>query len=671
MSIIYWRNLGQHRLRTVLSALAVALGVGMTVAANVTSGAIMNALSRSRDAQTLMAGLLGQLDAVLTLVGVAITFAAGFVILNAFAMSIAQRRWQIGLLRSLGMTRAQVMRTVLAEALVTGGLGTVVGLAAGPLFAYGVIALARAALSDLLLFEAGSPSLASMLLAATVGMGVTLLATLVPARQATRVSPLAALREQEAVPARRREGTRYGLAGAAALVALAVYLIVAPPGEWVEPPWDTTLTGVFALVWLGGLVALLPAVIGGVGRWARRPLARLGAASGRLVADNVQRARGRVTLTALTLALSLALIVALTGFIRFTFSELMRPRIEAAGSQSPWIVAPFAISEGMAGYSAMESLSLPPGIGPDAQQALQGQAQVVEWHFVVVPELSFFGDSYFSFALDPRVAQQAGDWLFAFTEGDWETALPIMENGCGVLVMPLVASKNGVTVGDALTVTGAGGPIACTVAGIGSTYVGASIISSSVNDALGVMEPIGLLIQPLPGADWGAIKAELDDLAARYPGVRVTEMAGLVGLQMQVIDGLPTMLSALLVLAIVAAALGVVNTTVMSVAERRRELALLRAVGATRRQTTRIVTGEAALLGVVGGGVGLVAGAGIVVIIAVTYGGNAWGMPDLDLWAAAGRALQPALFSGLVGLLAAPFICAAAAWLPARATYEL
>jgi len=115
-----------------------------------------------------------------------------------------------------------------------------------------------------------------------------------------------------------------------------------------------------------------------------------------------------------------------------------------------------------------------------------------------------------------------------------------------------------------------------------------------------------------------------------------------------------------------AFALGVVNTTVTSVAERRRELGLLRAVGATQRQVSAVVTGEAALMGLIGGGLGLVAGAGVVVILALTYGGNGWGVPDLDLWGAAYRSVQPALLNGLVGLVATPFICAGAAWLPVR-----
>ncbi len=86
------RNLRQSARRTILSALAIALGVAMTVAASVTSQSLLNSLAGSEDAQTLMVGLLDQLASALTMIGVMITLSAGFLVFNAFAMSITQRR---------------------------------------------------------------------------------------------------------------------------------------------------------------------------------------------------------------------------------------------------------------------------------------------------------------------------------------------------------------------------------------------------------------------------------------------------------------------------------------------------------------------------------------------------------------------------------------------------
>jgi putative ABC transport system permease protein len=258
--------------------------------------------------------------------------------------------------------------------------------------------------------------------------------------------------------------------------------------------------------------------------------------------------------------------------------------------------------------------------------------------------------------------------LFTFVEGDWETARPIMAAGCGLLLPSAVAARNGVSIGDTLTVTGKAGPVACTVAGIG--YGGTapiSIVSAAAKDSFVDGPPTSLTAWPLEGTDVAAFEAELRALADRHgDDAWVTTPDDEVQSVIETSDQLESMAYSLLVLAIVAAALGMTNTTMMSVAERQRELGLLRAVGATRRQATRIVTGEAALIGLVGGLVGLVAGAGLTVIFCLAYGGIPFGLVDLDLWRGARQSVQPALVNGLVGMIITPIVSAATAWLSSR-----
>jgi putative ABC transport system permease protein len=665
-----WRNLAHSRLRTALSALAVALGVAMTVAADLVSQSMVDAISGSEHALTFLVGLLDQLDRMLMMIGVMITAAAGFLVYNAFAMAITQRSQQIGTLRSVGMTRRQILRLVLVEALMVGGVGTLLGLIAGPLLGRGTISLIRALLGEgMFVFAESSASFSVLLFAIALGMGVTLLSVLVPAYRATHVSPLTAMRTEMTT------GVEPNPAGRAAVgwliaVALIIYLRLAPPGEWAQPPWNTRLTIVIVCLWLGALVLILPWLVGGVGQWLQSPLTRLRGATGRLIADNVRRGRRRVVITILTLAVGLAMIVSTTGLIRFMFEELMRPKLEAATGLGGWLVAQFDYLQGMSAYAGEGSLELGPEVVAAVRSAAQGRAEVLEWHFVVVPELSFFGSSYFSFVLDPWVHRRGGDRFFTFAEGNWQTAMPIMESGCGVLMAPSVASRNGVALGESLRVTGARGPVECNVAGIGSPFVGASVISDAAGELFGIIEgesqPLGLLVWPQVGTDREALRTDLESVVARHEGTYLSEMEVMADLQISVFEELPTMFNALLLLAIVAAALGVVNTTAISVAERRRELGMLRAVGAVRRQVMAVVVGEAALMGLVGGLVGVIAGVGITVILAVTYGGSSWGIFDLDLWPAAWRSVQPALQNGLVGLVLAPIICAAAAWLPVR-----
>jgi putative ABC transport system permease protein len=121
----------------------------------------------------------------------------------------------------------------------------------------------------------------------------------------------------------------------------------------------------------------------------------------------------------------------------------------------------------------------------------------------------------------------------------------------------------------------------------------------------------------------------------------------------------------MLMLALVAAAMSVINTLLISVEERRREIGLLRAVGTTRQQMRRVIVGEAVLIGVVGGVMGVIAGLGVIAIIVLTYGLNSFGV-QADLWAVMLDSVNASWLVVLFGLLVAPLIAMVSAWLPAR-----
>jgi hypothetical protein len=453
-------------------------------------------------------------------------------------------------------------------------------------------------------------------------------------------------------------------------VLLFAALALTPQGGWIGPPWDGPLTIILEAIWFFCLAICLPAVIGLVGKITRRLLDPLSPGTGRLVADNFRRDRSRVSLIVGSFALGLALISALTGFVRFAWVELFSPRVESVMRLQGWMVTPFDIESGMAAYGQMENLRLPGQVVQAVQSTVRARGQVMEWHFVVVPELSFFGQSYFSFLADPESLRLAGDAFFEFIVGDWDFAGPIMDSGCGVLVAPLIAERNAATLGEVLSVSGVAGPVSCRVAGIGSPYVGASLISMAAGPSFGVdlgdLQPIVLLVWPETGTDRAQLAQDLEMVLADYPPLQLSSVAALTSLQGQVMDSLPVMINALSLLAVIAAALGVLNMTMLSVVERRRELALFRAIGATFSQVRNLVIGEAALIGLVGAGFGIFGGLGSLVILVVAYGGRSWGIQDLDLWGAAWRASFPALINGLIGLIAAPILSAAGAWISWR-----
>ena len=450
------------------------------------------------------------------------------------------------------------------------------------------------------------------------------------------------------------------------LGGIIIFLAVAPPARWVSSPVDFWLTILFVVLWLVGIGFALPGIIGGVGR-ATRSLAsslfRFLGPTGRLASDNLLRDRSRVTLTASTLAIAVALVVGMTGFMAFMMDKLMFRTIDDLTRNQGWTVTTVDVTQGTSIYT--EATLLPPEKKDAFYAAFHDRANIAEFNFVIVPELSFLGDTYFSFVLDPDVIRDTGNTFFTFSEGDWGTAMPIMQAGCGVLIPPLIASRNHAGLGDTITVKGKNGPVDCTVAGIGPSFVLASIIGDSVADQFAEDQPFSLYISPKPGVDKASLEADIHALGSEL-SLEVITIEGFTGNLTQAFDQIRGMFSAMLLLAMVTAALAVVNTTVMSVSERRRELGLLRAVGAKRGQVTAVVVLETAFTGLVGGGVGLAAGVGFAMIIVLVYGGNSWGFPGMEPWSTAWEVAQPALATGALGMISAPFVAALAAWLPAR-----
>jgi putative ABC transport system permease protein len=672
ISTLAWRNLTQHRLRAILSALGVALAVATMVAADVTGNAIRNAGQAFEESQGTVPFAGDFLNSALSVIGLVILAAAGFLIFNAFGMAVTQRQREIGALRSLGMTGRQIMSLILMEALFTGGGGTLLGLVAGPLLGRSLVFL-LAELAGVAYGQSNGPP-SNLLRAAFLGLAVSLLASALPARRAMRIPPLVALRPQTSF-SQETWSLRRAALGLAILALLLVFLLVNPPaGSALAPPWDILLTGLFALGWLVGLVLMLPSLVSGVSDGVRRISARMGTVE-RLAADNLIRARRRITLTILTLTIGLMMIVGVTGMTTFSFDVIVNYAI--GNYDIDWIVVPVSAftSGSLVNWEILSKWDpttnqLAPEFIDDLETATAERVNLVRVRSAFLPELAILSGLP-SFVADPAELRRTG--LFTFTKGDWETAQPIMESGCGLLLTPRMARQHNVWLYDKLVLSGVRGMVTCTVAGLGtSSFLGTSLISSAAGPALGVNpdQVFVVLVQTRPGVDREGLRSDLETLLSGYADGSLLEVEVFFQDVSGLVDSLQVMLNGMLLLAIFAAALGVVNTTMISVNERRTELGLLRAVGATRWQVMRVVAGEAALMGLIGGGLGLVAGLGLAVIFATVNGGNMFGLGDFPLWTSLWASLQPAIQGGIIGLFCAPLICAGAAWLPARALLQ-
>jgi putative ABC transport system permease protein len=661
-----WRNLIQGRLRTLLSVITMALGTAMTLASDVTSRSLATTLGTSEDLRTLMGGLVDRFVVVPQLAALGVGLAAGFFILNAFMISLAQRRHEIGLLRLQGATRRQIALVIVVEVLLICLIGCVLGSFLGYWAGKWVIlTISRQLGEGILVFTfTPTPFLAAAGLAALVGL-VGLLAGLAPAYLAVRVPPLAAVRVQEdlgANPKSQRMTTWFALF---LLAVIWIWVAVWPPGEWVQHPWDGRLTFLVIGAWLAGLLIVFPGLVDG-GSQVLRNLKRLGPV-GRLVTGNLRRSLRRVVMAALTLAMAVMMVIAVTGLIGFMFNSLMRTNIERAAASQAWVIAPFNFTQGMSGYSHLEDINMSPEFLQALRDTVGQRGRLLVWRFVLAPEISSMGESYFSFVLDPYESESVGQWVFVFQEGDWDSAGDYMrQTGCGLLMLPLVAQRNGVGVGDRLRVTGPEGPVECTVAGLGSGYVTATVILDDGTGPFASVEPISALVVPGSVGEQAELGLDLQALVDQQAMAQMTTLGEMADLQTGVVERVPLMFNALLLVAVGAAALGIVNNTVISVVERRGEIALLRAVGAIRSQVMGVILGEAAVVGLLGGLWGGIAGAGVVALMVLVHGGNSWGVPDLDLWAAAADALGPALMNGAWGIVLTPLVSVMVAWLAAR-----
>jgi putative ABC transport system permease protein len=560
-------------------------------------------------------GLLG-FAAISLLVG-------ALIIWNTFSILVAQRTRELALLRAVGASRRQVRFSVVAEAFVIGlvsaalGLGLGLGVAAGLRAALAVVGIEVPTTT----LQVEPRTIAAALL---VGVVVTVLAALLPARQATRVAPVAALRAVDA-PARPVGRTR--IAGGALLTVLGAAGLAAAMVE----EGRLGLAAVAMLLTLAGVLTLAPLIATVVTRLIGAPLGRLGGTTAQLARRNALRSPRRTANTATALMIGLALVSTVT----------------VVASSMKASVADVIADSSRADFILKGAGQASPGLPPQLTEELRGVDGVG-----TVSELRFAsaqvdGATTFVSAVDPATAETAAD--LEVTSGS------VADLGSGsVLVSDKVAEAKGWTVGDTVPITYAQtGEQSLTVVG---TYANTALLGSdyvtdlAVHDANGgTALDVAVLVVAADGADLDDVRAGLETVVDAYPVAQLDDEASFTESQAQTIDQLLAIVTMLLALAVIIALLGIVNTLALSVFERTRELGLLRAVGMTRRQVRAVVRWEAVIVAVLGALLGAVLG--LAFGAALTRGLAGEGLSVLAI--PGGRLALYVLFAALAGVLAA------------------
>ncbi len=547
-----------------------------------------------------------------------------FLIVNTFSILVAQRVRELALLRALGAARSQVVRSVLIEALLMGLAGGTTGLLLG----IGLAMLLRLLFGAIGLDLGQAPLVflpRTAVVAYAVGILVTLIAAWLPARRASRVPPVAAMRDDVALPEtsmRRRAvgGVLLLVAGAAALTA---GLLGTGSGSQ-----SLSLVGLGVLGTLLGVTLLAPLIAPGVVAVLAAGYPRLFGAVGRMARENSRRNPRRTAATAAALMLGLALVTALSvlgASTRSSVSDLVDTGLKADDVVSNAVGQPFS-----------------PTIARDMAR-VDGVAAVAPYRvaFGLVD-----GDATSISAFDP--ANFAGAVDLTMTKG----SVTGLRSG-SVLVSDQQAAAKALDVGDRVAVTLPKGKDELTIAGVykNSQFVGTPVVMSFADLERGgipVADTI-LYVSAAPGADTAAVRQGLDAVVKDLPLITVQTRDEFAGSQADQVDQLLNILYALLGLALVIAILGIVNTLALSVIERTREIGLLRAVGMGRGQLRLMVVLESVVIAVLGALLGIAMG--LIFGIAVQRPLRSQGLEVLAIpW---GQLIAYVVAAAVIGVLAA------------------
>jgi putative ABC transport system permease protein len=569
--------------------------------------------------------------ALLAFAGAALLVGA-FIIFNTFTITVAERTREFALLRTLGATRRQILAAVALEALLIGVGASLAGMALGLLFAKGIASL----------FEAvgvGIPTSGlelaprTIAISLVVGIGVTLVAALGPARRATRVPPIAALqRSDQQTPSRH---PRLAPIMAAIVTVLGVALLVA--GLFSSGPATSRLSIMaFGVVLLFVGVALsarwvVRPIAGAVG-W---PIARLFGESGLLARENSVRNPGRTAATAAALMVGLGLVVFVAVFangIKASFDDTVNGVVKAE--------------------LVVRSETMQP-IPADATEAVGGLPQVGAYSDVLLDQVKVNGGKS-SVVTDimngVNTFQIAGVYDIDWVEGDHSVLARLHDNN--TIVEEQFSKAHGVGVGDSYDVeTPAGGKATLDVIGVyhDPQMLQGTIVSKTLfNRISSARDPWIIFAQPAEGVGAAAAKDAVDNALRPFPIANVESREDYAAAETKQLDQFVYLLYALLAMSVIISLFGIANSLFLSIHERTREFGLLRAVGATRAQVRRMVRYESVITAVIGGLLGTVVG--LVFAFLVTESLDDWG---LGFTIPAGQLVVFLLLAVAVGVVAA------------------
>jgi putative ABC transport system permease protein len=528
-------------------------------------------------------------DFLLAFGGIAL-FVGSFVIANSLSITIAQRTRELATLRTLGASRRQVLRSIIVESLVIGLLSSIVGILVGLALGTGLFKL-----FDAVGFTLPNNGLVlhtrTIVVAMLVGVLVTLVASLRPAFRSTRVPPIAAVREGATLPPGRF--ARFRLPAAIVLTLLGFAALAY--GLFGK---DLGTTKILVYMGLGTLLIFFGTALLS-SRFARPfahvlgwPATKIGGAAGALARDNAQRNPQRTASTASALMIGLALVTVVA--------------VLAAGITKSFKGAVNDLWTSGYAVTAVNNFSPIPIAAGEAAGKTPGVEAIAN---VRAGDAAVFGHVIQATAVNP---ESVGIFNLKWTDGSEQVLADLGAHGA--FVDNGYAKTHHLEVGSPLTLTSPNGTrLPLEIHGIfdpptGGSPFGPVTISNAAWDKINDQPQNIFSFVRMQGGETDANKAALEQQLSTFPNAKVQTKQEFIDNQIGPLNAILNVLYVLLALSVVVSLFGIVNTLVLTVFERTRELGMLRAVGMTRRQVRRMIRHESVITALIGGALGIALG---------------------------------------------------------------
>ena len=543
----------------------------------------------------LVTQMLSTYQQGLSFFSVVALFVGAFLIYNAFSMTVLERTRELGLLRALGMTRGQILMLVLSEAVTLGIIGSALGVGFGLILARGLIWMLGAVVTTD--FNTIAIPLDGLIESVAIGSVVTLASALLPSLQASRISPLEALRVMGKV---NRAGTRHAMWIGGATFAIS---------GWVSLhyiPWAAGISfaagSVSILVLMTGATLIVPAVVEVAERLVRPLAVGLFGNEGMLGSGNVRRSPGRTALTVASLMIGLAMVIGNSSLAE-AFIHDITSWVDTALGGDLYVRAPIPMREDFE-----KRLAVLPGVEGITKIRYFGANVAAS----AVPKDSDVSDTIIFAAIDPDTYRAVGEFQFAANQGDPEANWARFRQGDALFISTVVADRYNVKQGDNLRLVTRRGEHDFYVAAVAVDFTGQGYIATGTwNDMRHWFAKTGVdrfTISIAPGYTTQQVSKIIEDKYKKSQSITVETTDEFKIKVLTLSEQSFRLFDVMGYIGMVVAALGVINTLMMNVLERQREIGGLRSLGLTRWQTTKMVLAEAATLGAIGGAFGMAAG---------------------------------------------------------------